>query len=222
MCDVDIVFLKNPFPHFKGRHDLYGVIDLQDAVHADDTDTVAVNASSSMFFCGGILFFRSTAAASLIVDHLIMKVFRAERVTGEENDQTFLRFVLINLSFFTPSASVAVLPQRLFPPGWLFFGNAAWRKEHRDDVVLVHNNWIRSKACKLLRWLQHGMWRVPNSDGAVPSLIWPQDNENDTVLGLRGVDWHASGISAAELPYNASDCRVGHGIIHRDELARWK
>lgn len=171
----------------------------------------------------GFLYFRPHLRTFLLLDFWLYKIFRAERKTGIENDQVYLRFVIINLSFLNNAPRVAVVPQQLFPPGWLYFGHSGWGKNHSAEVVTVHNNWIRTKECKMLRWLHHGLWQLPGTNGAIPNItvLDNSDSDDGRVLGLRGVNWTFEGVPGASLPWNASECRVGTGMVHPNELKQW-
>jgi len=85
---------------------------------------------------------------------------------------------------------------------------------------MIHNNWIRSKQCKVLRWLQYGFWKVPDKNGKIPTIEWSLQNDNGTILGVRDNDWRVVGFAPEDVPYNASECRVGGGIVHKNELKR--
>lgn len=55
LCDVDIIFLKDPMPYFSGTFDMYGVMEIQDGVHWYDNETVPLERGSSMYLNAGEL-----------------------------------------------------------------------------------------------------------------------------------------------------------------------
>lgn len=178
LCDVDTFFLKDPFPYFRGKYDLFGVVEIPDKFNFNATDTFLRVPQGSMFLCGGFLLFKNTPYAWLILDHLVLNIFRSDAKTSNRmNDQTFLHSVLQDLYWkiwdFRPR--VGILPQQLFPPGWLFFRNETWRHENSDRVVWVHNNWVQGKEFKVLRYLSAGVRtpapRLPHSSGFQPKIL---------------------------------------------------
>lgn len=53
LCDVDIILLKNPMPHFTRNFELYGVMEIQEDIHGKDTETVQLERGSAMYLNAG-------------------------------------------------------------------------------------------------------------------------------------------------------------------------
>jgi len=132
LCDVDIAWLRDPMPYFKGPHDIFGVMEIRDPYYHEVLETVALSPNATFYLCGGFLYFRSNPKAFLILDHLLNKVFRAKRGKQTDNDQTFLRFVLLNLQDLDFTPSVGVVPQQLFPPGGSSLGTKTGGRKTSD------------------------------------------------------------------------------------------
>lgn len=53
LCDVDVLLLKDPMPHFIRNFELYGVMEIQEDIHGKDTETVPLERSSAMYLNAG-------------------------------------------------------------------------------------------------------------------------------------------------------------------------
>ena len=174
ITDVDYLWVKNPFPFLEDpSFDVIGVREFPDRENFSAHETYLMShrprTHEHAKLCGGFLLFRNSIGGRLILDALSLKIFRAQRVTGLENDQFYLGVVVYELLDLQPAPRIGVLPQQLFPPGWLYFRDsikpkgynaAVWHLDNRDAVVTVHNNWLIGKERKLKRFQKNDLWRV--------------------------------------------------------------
>lgn len=180
LTDTDIVFLRNPLPFMHGAEatgvperpfDLMGMLDEPDWKGFKHLVPYPVQQNASLQFltksnfCGGFLFFRCSPGAWVMVDLLAMKLFQAAKRTGKENEQTFLALVMWESLQLKPPARIAILPQQLFVPGWLYFTDKkygwwrqAFKRRTKDPPVVVHNNWIVGREAKIQRFISKGLW----------------------------------------------------------------
>jgi len=116
----------------------------------------------------------------------------------------------MNLGDLQTAPHVAMLPQQKFLRGGLFSGQKKWREVHWGEVVVVHNNWIRFKKCKLLRWLLLGLWRGAWAWTPYFQLIMGSSGKHKG-KAIHKINWKAAGIPEGILPTDLTDCSAGNG-----------
>ncbi|CAI5485700.1 unnamed protein product [Closterium sp. Naga37s-1] len=158
-------------------YDVVGVRELPDSVNFNATGTYPMARASANVLtaklCGGFVFLRSSPGGHLVLDAWSLKIARARRIRGNENDQFYLGAAISDVIKTSPAPLVGVLPQKLFPPGWLFFRGDSnmppgtreepwWRLEDEEKarVVTVHNNWLMGKSKKLARFKNNQLWKL--------------------------------------------------------------
>ncbi|CAI5465796.1 unnamed protein product [Closterium sp. Yama58-4] len=154
-----------------------GVKELPDSVNFNATGTYPMARASANVLtaklCGGFVFLRSSPGGHLVLDAWSLKIAHAPRIRGNENDQFYLGAAISDVIKTSPAPLVGVLPQKLFPPGWLFFRGDSnmppgtregpwWRldEEEKARVVTVHNNWLMGKSKKLARFKKNKLWKL--------------------------------------------------------------
>ncbi|CAI7785635.1 unnamed protein product [Closterium sp. NIES-54] len=156
------------------EYDVVGVREFPDTYNFYATSTYLMDPRPAQLdhakLCGGFVLFRNTPGGRLILELLILKIYRAPKVTGRENDQLYLGMVIYELLNISPAPLVGVLPQTLFPPGWLYFPESSSMPPgrlgvlpSRDAVVTIHNNWMSGKDNKLARFKTAGLWRISDT-----------------------------------------------------------
>ncbi|CAI7774273.1 unnamed protein product [Closterium sp. NIES-53] len=197
ICDSDFIWVKDPLPFvhaipspqaihdsrsdgdaFPVRgYDVVGVRELPDSVNFNATGMYPMARASANVLtaklCGGFVFLRSSPGGHLVLDAWSLKIARARRIRGNENDQFYLGAAISDVIKTSPAPLVGVLPQKLFPPGWLFFRGDSnmppgtreepwWRLEEEEKarVVTVHNNWLMGKSKKLARFKKNKLWKL--------------------------------------------------------------
>ncbi|GJP40752.1 hypothetical protein CLOM_g409 [Closterium sp. NIES-68] len=156
------------------EYDVVGVREFPDTYNFYATATYLMDPRPEKLdhakLCGGFVLFRNTPGGRLVLELLIMKIYRAPKVTGRENDQLYLGMAIHELLKVNPAPLIGVLPQTLFPPGWLYFQDSSALPPGRrrvlpdwDAVVTIHNNWMAGKGNKLDRFVTAGLWRLTDA-----------------------------------------------------------
>ena len=141
IIDVDIVLFKDPLPYLNCS---YCDIQIQRGVFGKNT---------------GFYMARPTSANTV----LLTKAWDIAREKGEMlMDQDVLN-PLMDIMSKEGKLKIRMLPSNLFPTGNVYFED----KHHMfytdnppRDEVLMHNNWISTKAAKIYRLKEHLQWMV--------------------------------------------------------------
>ena len=141
IIDVDIVLFKDPLPY----------IDCQDCDIQIQDDTVEINSG----------FYLSQPTKASI--ELFQEAWKIAKRKGEMvTNQNVLNSLMDTMSR-NNKLKVKILPKDLFPPGIVYF-EGKHRMFYTDNPpkneVLVHNNWIESRAAKIYRFKEHMLWKV--------------------------------------------------------------
>ena len=98
------------------------------------------------YFCTGFLALRATSRTFKLLD-----IWNHMEIENDwSNQQTF------QLAVYESDANGRALPLRYFPNGKIFFESLS--PEMRQDVVIIHNNFIIGKVNKIQRFKYFGFW----------------------------------------------------------------
>ena len=143
--DIDTIWRKDPRPYFKGNHDYWtqldGFLDGRPYFHG-----------YIPFMCTGFMAFRATP----LTMNLLKKWYN-EIKTDSQNKQDQSVFQSLAFKY---SANFGALPIKFFPSGRTYF--EAMSDEIRNEVVILHNNFINGKELKIKRFKKFNLWS-PNS-----------------------------------------------------------
>ena len=98
------------------------------------------------YFCTGFLAFRNTTKSKELLSHWNASTYNNEVC----NQVTFQEAV------YQTNANGRILPLKLFPTGKIFFEQM--HKALRDEVCVVHNNFIVGKEKKIQRFKHYELW----------------------------------------------------------------
>ena len=129
-ADVDAVWLKNPFPNFKGDFDMW--------LQEDNTK----------YLCAGFMAVRSSAATI----NFMLKWHGKLKEKNTVNQFAFNTLLLESNVRYKP------LDKFCFPSGITYFERS--NREMRCDAVVVHNNYIVGIDNKIDRFKRYKLWKV--------------------------------------------------------------
>ncbi|KAH7301403.1 hypothetical protein KP509_23G024300 [Ceratopteris richardii] len=161
--DVDMVWVKDPFPYFKEHYDIYFTDDMN-VVKGDghSQEVAALDRDGLTYICTCMLFIRPTTGGKLIIKEWIKEIEAQQwSASNRANDQPAFNRALNKTS---SSVKGYLLPQVAFPCGGLYFGNGGWRTKTEGRHAIIHNNYIVGFDSKLKRFREFGLWYV--DDGA--------------------------------------------------------
>eukprot|EP00249_Psilotum_nudum_P015071 c25151_g1_i2 orf=795-1886(-) len=167
--DVDMVWLKDPFPFFKGNYDIYLTDDMVDVKpHNHSHELPAPGKKGRTYICSCMLFLRPTPGAKLILRKWIEELqAQPWSPKARANDQPAFNWAL-NKS--ASQVNSYLLPQYAFPSGGLYFKNETWREETKGKHAIVHNNYITGFEKKIKRFHEHNLWFVDDHPFSSPLL----------------------------------------------------
>lgn len=134
--DVDSVWLKDPFPYLSDP--------AMDVLAQNDIAELG----QGEYVCTGFLAFRRSDRSL----ELIRKW--EEEIDGDEMDQEPFNTAIRAMK----DIEWNLLSSYHFPSGKYYFED--FTNEHREEAVVVHNNWISGHDAKRERFRDHGMWRI--------------------------------------------------------------
>ncbi|XP_071792415.1 uncharacterized protein [Asterias amurensis] len=134
--DVDMFWLKDPFPFFDGDFDM------------------ALARDSSRYFCAGFVYYKSTKTTIKFLKVWIDFMKSDPKLTP---DQEVMSEFLNNKK--VPGLKLKILSSDNFPNGALFFNDKKQQTKNKD-VVVVHNNFIKGHDVKIERFKRVNMWLV--------------------------------------------------------------
>ncbi|XP_060593891.1 uncharacterized protein LOC132748327 [Ruditapes philippinarum] len=129
--DIDMVWLKNPFPYFKGDFDMWIELD------------------SINNYCTGLMAIKSNKNCLRLI-----KTWQNSLQLKQEIDQTAFNKVVNKAPI-----NISILDNRIFPTGQQYFGTLT--DKQRALAIVVHNNWIVGQTAKLERFKKYKLWFVP-------------------------------------------------------------
>ena len=140
--DIDTVWMGDPRPYFKNdRFDFWAQID-------GVIEGSPYFKGFIPFICTGFLALKSTSKT-------LEMLTRWKEITSEnkmfEQEQNMLQKIAFDLG-----VNFGVLPIRHFPYGLIYFN--AMKRNERNDVVIVHNNYVFGKARKIQRFKDYQLW----------------------------------------------------------------
>ncbi|KAH7301408.1 hypothetical protein KP509_23G024800 [Ceratopteris richardii] len=151
--DVDMVWVKDPFPYFKEHYDLY---------FTDDINVVSLHYRDGLpNICTCMLFVRPTTGGKLVISEWIKQIeAQVWSASNKANDQPAFNRALNKTA---SSVKGYLLPQEAFPSGGIYFRNASWRTETSGRHAIIHNNYIVGFDNKLKRFREFGLWYVDDT-----------------------------------------------------------
>ncbi|KAH9732429.1 UDP-D-xylose:L-fucose alpha-1,3-D-xylosyltransferase MGP4 [Citrus sinensis] len=177
--DVDMVWLKDPFPYLQGDHDVYFTDDMA-AVRTLYSMTLELvkpldhshdlpppGKKGRTYICSCMIYLRPTDGAKLVMKKWIEEL-QAEpwSKAKKANDQPAFNWALNKTA---GQVDLYLLPQSAFPTGGLYFKNQTWVEETKGKHVIIHNNYITGFEKKIKRFRDFGLWLV--DDHAVESPL---------------------------------------------------
>lgn len=172
-ADIDNVFLKDPYPHFKGDYDMWVMHDLSWFNRYTTWDPIPAIREQKQNYCTCFLYIIPNERTKGLLRELIATIDRHMRErAGGVFEQTEWNEVM-STSAAGLAVRIGVLSPYLFPTGCIYFGcrprlQEAYVKqlgdtEWRDIAVVIQNNWLSSHKAKVERFKEHGMWFLTNS-----------------------------------------------------------
>ncbi|KAI9195377.1 hypothetical protein LWI28_014326 [Acer negundo] len=150
--DVDMVWLKDPFPYMKGNHDVYFSDDWTTVKPLDHSHDLEKGQLPNI--CSCMIYMRPTSGGKLVMKKWIEEL---EAETMKTNDQPGFNRALMKTA---GQVDLYLLPQAAFPTGGLYFENKTWVEETKGMHAIVHNNYIVGFKEKLKRFHDFGLWLV--------------------------------------------------------------
>ena len=136
-CDVDSVWLQNPFPYFSGDFDIWAQLD-------------------GSRICTGFLAIKTN---NRTIDFTSEWVHYLAGQNNKNHDQHGFRVVYEKSDKL--KLQLKILDSDLFPAGNMYFNH--FDDEKRTKVVVVHNNYIRGYDEKLERFKKFHLWKIPTN-----------------------------------------------------------
>ncbi|EOA20914.1 hypothetical protein CARUB_v10001249mg [Capsella rubella] len=157
--DVDMVWLKDPFQYFVGKHEAYFMDDMTAIKPLDHSHGLPPPGKKGRpYICSCMIFLRPTNGAKLLMKKWIEELqtepwSRAKKA----NDQPGFNWALNKTAH---QVDLYLLSQAAFPTGGLYFKNSTWVKETKGKHVIIHNNYIVGFEKKIKRFRDFGLWLV--------------------------------------------------------------
>ncbi|KAL4190063.1 hypothetical protein AMTRI_Chr08g168540 [Amborella trichopoda] len=157
--DVDMVWMADPFPYFKGNHDVYFTDDMAAVKPPNHShDLPAPGKKGRTYICSCMIFLRPTPGAKLVMKKWIEELqVQPWSTKTKTNDQPAFNWALNKTA---GQVDLYLLPQTGFPSGGLYFKNQTWVDETKGKHVIIHNNYITGFDKKIKRFRDFGLWLV--------------------------------------------------------------
>lgn len=157
--DVDMVWLKDPFPYLEGNHGIYFMDDMATVKPLNHShDLPPPGKKGRPYICSCMIFLRPTSGAKLVLRKWIQELEEQPWTrTQKSNDQPAFNWALMKTA---AQVDMYLLPQSAFPTGGLYFKNKTWVRETKGSHVIIHNNYILGFEKKIKRFRDHGLWLV--------------------------------------------------------------
>ncbi|KAL9228890.1 hypothetical protein vseg_004420 [Gypsophila vaccaria] len=155
--DVDMVWLKDPFPYLEGNHDIYFMDDVAAVKPLNHShDLPPPGKKGRPYVCSCMIFLRPTDGAKLAMRKWIEELQEQPWTRAKKaNDQPAFNWALMKNA---DQVDMYLLPQSAFPTGGLYFKNKTWVRETKDAHVIIHNNYILGFEKKIKRFRDYGLW----------------------------------------------------------------
>ncbi|KAH1106989.1 hypothetical protein J1N35_010757 [Gossypium stocksii] len=157
--DVDMVWLRDPFPYLEGNHDIYFTDDMA-AVKAlnHSHDLPPPGKKGRTYICSCMIFLRPKDGAKLVMKKWIEELQAQPWSKAKKaNDQPAFNWALNKTAGLV---DLYLLPQAAFPTGGLYFKNQTWVQQTKGMHVIIHNNYITGFEKKIKRFQDYGLWLV--------------------------------------------------------------
>ncbi|KAK1282120.1 hypothetical protein QJS10_CPB22g00026 [Acorus calamus] len=157
--DVDMVWAADPFPYFKGNHDVYFTDDMAAVKPLDHPhDLPPPGKKGRTYICSCMIFLRPTDQAKLVMKKWIEELQdQPWSKMKKANDQPAFNWALNKTA---DQVDLYLLPQVAFPSGGLYFKNQTWVEETKGMHVIIHNNYITGFEKKIKRFRESGLWLI--------------------------------------------------------------
>ncbi|KAF6153265.1 hypothetical protein GIB67_000054 [Kingdonia uniflora] len=157
--DVDMVWLKDPFPYLQGYHDVYFTDDMTAVKPLNhSSDLPAPGKKGRTYICSCMIFLRPTSGAKRVLKKWIEELqLQPWSKKAKSNDQPGFNWALNKTA---GEVDLYLLPQAAFPSGGLYFKNETWVQETKGLHVIIHNNYITGFDKKIKRFHDFGLWLV--------------------------------------------------------------
>ncbi|KAK9757877.1 hypothetical protein RND81_01G192400 [Saponaria officinalis] len=155
--DVDMVWLKDPFPSLEGNHDIYFMDDVAAVKPLNHShDLPPPGKKGRPYVCSCMIFLRPTNGAKLAMRKWIEELQEQPWTRAKKaNDQPAFNWALMKNA---DQVDMYLLPQSAFPTGGLYFKNKTWVRETKGSHVIIHNNYILGFEKKIKRFRDYGLW----------------------------------------------------------------
>ncbi|KAJ8427374.1 hypothetical protein Cgig2_000503 [Carnegiea gigantea] len=165
--DVDMVWLKDPFPYLEGNHDVYFMDDMATVKPWNHShDLPPPGKKGRPYICSCMIFLRPTSGAKLVLQKWIDELQEQPwTTTKKSNDQPAFNWALMKTE---KQVDMYLLPQSAFPTGGLYFKNKTWVRETNGSQVIIHNNYILGFEKKIKRFRDYGLWLVDDHASESP------------------------------------------------------
>ncbi|CAD5182662.1 unnamed protein product [Musa acuminata subsp. malaccensis] len=165
--DVDMLWLSDPFPYLKGKHDVYFTDDMAAVKPLNHPhDLPPPGKKGRTYICSCMIFLRPTRGAKEVMRSWIEELQNQPwSVKRKSNDQPAFNWALNKTA---GQVDLYLLPQAAFPSGGLYFKNESWVKETKGMNVIIHNNYITGFDKKIKRFKDYGLWLVDDHSHESP------------------------------------------------------
>lgn len=173
--DVDMVWLRDPFPYFKGNYDIYFTDDMVKVKHDHSHKLPPPGKKGRTYICSCMLFIRPTHGGKLILRKWIEELeAQPWSSKAKANDQPAFNWALNKTA---DKVKLYLLPQQAFPSGGLYFKNETWRSETHGKQAVIHNNYITGFEKKIKRFHDFKLWLVDDDSDPTEALVKLRSSE---------------------------------------------
>nr|XP_043620683.1 UDP-D-xylose:L-fucose alpha-1,3-D-xylosyltransferase MGP4-like [Erigeron canadensis] len=165
--DVDMVWLADPFPYLKGKHDVYFMDDMAAVKPLDHPNVLPPPGKKGRtYICSCMIYMHPTPGAKLVMQKWIEELQAQPWSKAKKaNDQPAFNWALNKTA---GEVDLYLLPQAAFPTGGLYFKNQTWVEETKGKHVIIHNNYIVGFEKKIKRFHDYNLWLVDDHASESP------------------------------------------------------
>ncbi|XP_024993192.1 UDP-D-xylose:L-fucose alpha-1,3-D-xylosyltransferase MGP4-like isoform X2 [Cynara cardunculus var. scolymus] len=165
--DVDMVWLADPFPYLKGKHDVYFMDDMSAVKPLDHPNVLPPPGKKGRtYICSCMIYMHPTPGAKLVMKKWIEELEAQPWSKAKKaNDQPAFNWALNKTA---GQVDLYLLPQAAFPTGGLYFKNQTWVEETKGKHVIIHNNYILGFEKKIKRFHDYNLWLVDDHASESP------------------------------------------------------
>jgi len=152
--DVDAVWEKNPIRYLDQRGDMV-------VVQEHPYSRLTHAGEFGLEICGCFLYLVNTPVTRSIMTETVRLFYNPK---FSFNEQKVIGFLLQNREG-TPWEGIKLrfLPKPEFPNGREYYGYPLehvlpYNQETKEQVVVLHNNWVKGHSTKKQRWMKDGHW----------------------------------------------------------------